>query len=170
MRPFASVRCRPLVTLAALCLLGPIGVGADDDPDHHKVTVKIRPMVLFAGGEVRTTVRTPRDARNRELRVIVEGTDYYAASDVQLDGVDAATSHQFTWKDLPGGPYRVDAILLRENGEKTIVTDCFAVLTGDDANTGVGASPTAAFPTRRRQGQQRPPPPPENPSGAKSGC
>ena len=163
MRPFAFAPFRPWVTLVAVCLAMPLGVVADE-PDHEKVTVKIRPMVLFAGGEVRTTVRTPLDQRNRALRVIVEGADYYGSSDVQLDGMDAATSHQFTWKELPGGPYRVDAILLRENGEKTTVTECFAVLSGDDDASG-GAGPS--FPTRRRQ--QRPAPPTEG-TGVKSGC
>lgn len=167
MRRFAFVPVRPWVTLVGVCVLLPIGIRADDDPEHNKVTVKVRPTVLWAGGEVRTTVRTPRDARNRELRVIVEGTDYYASSDVQLDGVDAATTHQFTWKDLPGGPYRVDAILLRENGEKTTVTDCFAVLTGDENSTGIAsAAPTISS---RRQQQRLPPRPPDT-MGEKSGC
>src|SRR5215212_221146 len=144
MRPSAFLPFRRWVTLIVVCLSVPLGARAED-PEHEKVSVKIRPVVLFAGGEVKTTVRTPRDARNRALRVVVEGTDYYASSDVQLDGVDAATSHQFTWRDLPGGPYRVDAILLREDGEKTTVTNCFAVLSGDD-DSGVGAP---SMPTRR---------------------
>jgi hypothetical protein len=165
MRLFGFVAARPWVPLVVVCLSVPLGVRAED-PEHEKVTIKIRPVVLFAGGEVRTTVRTPRDARNRALRVIVEGPDFYAASDVQLDGVDAATSHQFTWKDLPGGPYRVDATVWRENGDKTTVTDCFAVLSGDDSESGAGEAP--ALPTRPRQ-QQRPPRPPES-AGVKSGC
>jgi hypothetical protein len=167
MRPFAFVPFRRWMTLAAVCLFVPLGVSAED-PEPPKVSVKIRPLVLFAGGEVKTTVRTPRDPRNRELRVIVEGSDYFASSDVQLDGVDAATSHQFTWKDLPGGPYRVDAILLRENGEKTTVTNCFAVLSGDDGNDS-GMGPTPSQSTRRRQ-QRTPPRPPDSSMGPKTGC
>jgi hypothetical protein len=159
---FRFVPVRPWVTLIAVCLLASVGLRAED-PEHEKVTIKIRPLVLFAGGEVKTTVRTPRDARNRALRIVVEGPDFFASSDVQLDGVDAATNHQFTWKDLPGGPYRVDAILLRENGEKSTVTDCFAVIGNDDSDSG-GA---AIQPTRRRQ--QRPTRPPES-MGIKSGC
>jgi hypothetical protein len=164
MRPFSSVPSRRWVTLAAVCLWVPLGLGAEE-PEHQKVTVKNKPAVLWAGGEVQTTVRTPRDARNRELRVIVEGSDYYASSDVQLDGVDAATTHQFTWKDLPGGPYRVEAILLREDGEKTTVTDCFAVLSSDDTS---GAGATAAFPSRRSQ-QRGAPKLPDN-IGPSTGC
>jgi len=163
MCPSAFVPARPWVTLIAVCLFVPLGVSAED-PVHEKVTVKIRPVVLFAGGDVRTTVRTPRDHRNRGLRVVVEGSDFFASSDVQLDGMDAATTHQFTWKELPGGPYRVDAILLREDGERTTVTECFSVLSSDDNDSG-GATPS--FPTRRRQ--QRAPTPPEG-SAVKSGC
>jgi hypothetical protein len=164
MRRFAFVPSRPWVTFVAVCLLVPLGANAEN-PEHDKVTVKIRPMVLFAGGEVRTTVHTPRDARNRGLRIIVEGTDYYASSDVQMDGMDAATTHQFTWKDLPGGPYRVDAILVREDGEKTTATNCFAVLSGDENDPGSGTA--SAQPSRRRQ--QRPTRPPES-MGIKAGC
>jgi hypothetical protein len=165
MRLFASVPPKPWVTLVAVCLFVPLVVGAED-PDHDKVTIKIRPVVLFAGGEVRTTVRTPRDARNRSLRIVVEGTDYYASSDVQLDGVDAATTHQFTWKDLPGGPYRVDAILLREDGDKTIATNCFAVISGDENDPGSGTGTASIQPTRRQQRVSRPP----ESMGIKSGC
>jgi hypothetical protein len=159
---FRFVPCRPWVALVAVCILAPLSVRAED-PDHDKVTIKIRPVVLFAGGEVKTTVRTPRDARNRALRIVVEGPDYFASSDVQLDGVDAAINHQFTWKDLPGGPYRVDAILLRENDEKSTVTNCFAVISGDENEPGTDA----VQPTRRRQ--QRVARPPES-MGIKSGC
>jgi hypothetical protein len=159
---FRFVPARPWVTFVVLCLFASVGTRAED-PDHEKVTIKIRPVVLFAGGEVKTTVRTPRDPRNRALRIVVEGPDYFASSDVQLDGVDAATNHQFTWKDLPGGPYRVDAIQLREDGGKSTVTDCFAVIGNDDSDSGTATMQ----PTRRRQ--QRPTRPPDS-MGLKSGC
>jgi hypothetical protein len=77
---------------------------------------------------------------------------------VQLDGVDGAATHQFTWKQLPGGAYRVEAILLRENGAKETFTSCFAVLSGDDVDTGTGA---AAAPTNRRRRSAPPQPPPQ---------
>ncbi len=128
--------------LAAILLAAP-AAGAD-----APVTVAVRPTIAFVGGDVRTTVRTPRDARNRELRIIVDAADYYASSDVQLDGVAAAATHQFTWKALPGGAYRVEAILLREDGQKETYTSCFAVLGADEVP---GERTTAA---RRLPAQQ----------------
>jgi len=155
MRRFMIARFRFYVPVAALLLVAPV---AAYDAQPPAVSIKVRPAVLFAGGDVRTTVRTPRDPRNRELRVIVEAADYYASSDVQLDGVDGAATHQFTWKQLPGGAYRVEAILLRENGAKETYTSCFAVLSGDDVDTGTGA---AAAPTNRRRRSAPPQPPPQ---------
>jgi hypothetical protein len=135
MRRTRPVCYRLSLPLAAMLLAAP-AAGAD-----APVTVAVRPTVAFAGGEVRTTVRTPRDARNRELRIIVEAPEYYASSDVQLDGVDAAATHQFTWKQLPGGAYRVEAILMREDGHKETYTSCFAVIGADDAGSeAVGAA------------------------------
>jgi hypothetical protein len=157
---FGSTPCRSWVTATALCLFLPI-VGHGEGPESEKVTVKIRPLVLFAGRDVTTTVRAPRDPRNRALRIVVEGSDFYASSDVQLDGVDAATTHRFTWKELPGGAYRVDAILLRADGERTTVTSCFAVLGGDD-----GDSIPTPTPGRRRQPQ----PPKAEATPIRSGC
>lgn len=153
----ASFRvCLPLV---AVCLTAP-GVRAADDPLPQPVSVNIRPLVIFAGGDVRTTVRTPRDPRNRELRIVVEAADYYASSDVQLDGDIAAATHQFTWKALPGGAYRVEAILLRADGERRTVTSCFAVLTGDEGEA-------VPQPTPRR-GRNQPPPTPSGSSPSPS--
>ena len=74
----------------------------------------------------------PVDAAS-ELRIVVEAGDYFKSSDVQLDGVDAPATHQFTWKELPSGAYRVEAILTRADGERTTVTECFAVLGADDS-------------------------------------
>ena len=156
MRRSTIARFRFYVPVTALLLVAP--VAADEAP---AVSIKVRPAVLFAGGDVRTTVRTPRDPRNRELRVIVEAADYYASSDVQIDGVDGAATHQFTWKDLPGGAYRVEAILLREDGHKETYTSCFAVLSGDDVDTGAAAAPTNS---RRRRSAPSPPPTPQGSS------
>jgi hypothetical protein len=129
LRP-TPLRYRLWVPALALWIAAPLVQASD-----AAVAVAVRPTVSFAGGEVRAVVRTPRDARNRELRVVVEAADYYSSSDVQLDGDEAPATHQFSWKALPGGDYRVEAILLRESGEERRVAGCFAVL-GEDQSRG----------------------------------
>jgi hypothetical protein len=129
------------VLLAGVLSTGAVSSGAVSSDTGAPVTLAVRPTVLFEGRDVRTTVRTPRDPRNRELRIIVDAPDYYASSDVQLDGDDAPATHQFTWKELPSGTYRVEAILTRADGERRTVTECFAVLGPDDAADALRPAP-----------------------------
>jgi hypothetical protein len=153
MRRFISLARFPThVPVAVLLLAAP--TAAAEAP----VSIAVRPSVVFVGGDVRTTVRTPRDPRNRELRISIDAADYYASSDVQLDGDGAAATHQFTWKALPGGAYRVEATLLREDGETATFTTCFAVLGGDDTDAGLGSGAA-------RRARALPPPGPSH-----SGC
>jgi len=153
MRTAKTVRDRFLVGFGGVVLAGAVSYGAD-----APVTVALRPTIVFAGRDVRATVRTPRDPRNRELRVTVEAPDYYASSDVQLDGTDAPATHQFTWRELPSGAYRVEAILTREDGERRTATQCFSELGLDDTADGLkppprrGAPPTAPTTTEGRSG------------------
>ena len=136
MRSAKIVRDRFLVGCSGVLLAGVVSYGAD-----APVALAVRPTVLFAGKDVRTTVRTPRDSRNRELRIIVEAADYYASSDVQLDGDDAPATHQFTWKELPSGTYRVEAILTRADDQHVTATQCFAVLGLDDSSDALRGPP-----------------------------
>ena len=77
---------------------------------------------------------------------MVEAADYFKSSDVQLDGVDAPATHQFTWKELPSGAYRVEAILTRDDGERKTVTECFAVLGPDDSADSLRPAPKRSAP------------------------
>jgi hypothetical protein len=154
MRTAKTARDRFLVGFCGVLLAGAVSYGAD-----APVTVALRPTIVFAGRDVRATVRTPRDPRNRELRVTVEAPDYYASSDVQLDGTDAPATHQFTWRELPSGAYRVEAILTREDGERRTATQCFSVLGLDDTADALKPPP--------RRGA--PPAPPSTTEG-RSGC
>ena len=141
MRNAKNARDRFLVGFTGVLVAGVVSSGAVSSGAEAPVTLAVRPTVLFAGRDVRTTVRTPRDPRNRELRIVVEAADYFKSSDVQLDGVDAPATHQFTWKELPSGAYRVEAILTRDDGERRIVTECFAVLGGDDTADSIRQAP-----------------------------
>ena len=71
---------------------------------------------------------------------------------MQLDGDDAPATHQFTWKELPSGAYRVEAILTREDGDRRTVTECFAVLGLDDSADSIrpGAETFSAARRNRR--------------------
>ena len=73
MRNAKTARDRFLVGFTGVLLASAVvSSGAVSSDAGAPVTLAVRPTVLFAGRDVRTTVRTPRDPRNRELRIIVE--------------------------------------------------------------------------------------------------
>ena len=75
--------------------------------DDSKLTVRVTPLVRMSRGEARGLVMVPRHSDNRVLRVILESEDYYSRSDIQLDGEEAARSHNLHWRSLPPGIYWV---------------------------------------------------------------
>jgi hypothetical protein len=75
--------------------------------DDSKVTVRVTPLVRLDRGDARGLVMVPRHSDNRVLRVILESEDYYSRSDIQLDGEEAARSHNLYWRGLPPGIYWV---------------------------------------------------------------
>ncbi len=69
-------------------------------------------------GELHATVRVdPRD-ENRLLRITLDGPLYYASTDVQLDGAEAARVHDMWWRFLPPGEYAVTATVECATGRK----------------------------------------------------
>ena len=54
--------------------------------DVPKLTIRVTPLVHLSRGDARGVVTVPRHADNRILRVILESTDYYSLSEIQLDG------------------------------------------------------------------------------------
>jgi hypothetical protein len=76
-----------------------------------KLTVHLTPLVQLTRGDARGVVTVPQDAANRRLRVVLEAEDYYSVSEVQLDGQDAALTHDFRWRDVPPGAYRATVFL-----------------------------------------------------------
>jgi hypothetical protein len=121
--PLLFTRRTAGVFLLLVGLAAPVPLASD-----AAVSVDVRPSVIHAGGSVRTTVRAPRDPHNRVLRIVLEAADFYASSDLQLDGTNAPAIYQFDWQTLPSGSYRVEAILIRDAGEERRAQRCLAVL------------------------------------------
>jgi hypothetical protein len=84
----------------------PIRAQENHDP---RVSLRLAPYVAFAPATVRATIRVPRHDDNRLLRVAVVSERFFRSSDIQLEGAEAAVSHQMIWKNLPAGDYVVVA-------------------------------------------------------------
>jgi hypothetical protein len=63
-----------------------------------RVTISVRPTVLFEGGAIKLTCRVPQDATNRALEWGLEG---YRYSRVELDGADARVTHEWIIERVP---------------------------------------------------------------------
>ena len=96
-----------------LCILGTVAVWPASAGE--RITIKVSPAVAFAPANlvVRTTIEA--DARNRAIAIVAESSDFYRASEVELDGDKAPRTTTFEFQSLPSGTYQVTATLIGAN-------------------------------------------------------
>jgi hypothetical protein len=82
------------------------------------LSLQVTPTMAMAGTFVQALVRVHPNVQNRLLRVSVESTGYFRASDVTLDGADAKISHFVPLRALPAGSYDVVAVVYGSEGER----------------------------------------------------
>jgi hypothetical protein len=100
------------ILLAGVLMLVAAPIGAGD-----RIVIRVSPSVAFAPANliVRTTVETNR--ANRMLEVIAESEDFYRSSEMPLDGEHAPHTTLFEFRSMPGGVYRVRALVKDASGE-----------------------------------------------------
>lgn len=64
----------------------------------ERVTIKVSPYVVMAGGTVRVTCRVPRHPENRRLTI---GLSNYRESQRDLEGEYAPVTHEVTYEHVP---------------------------------------------------------------------
>jgi hypothetical protein len=82
------------------------------------VEVQVNPRRGFARADVRAVITVERDAKNRTLVVVLDGTNLYRRTDETLDGADAARIREVWFKVVPEGRYAVTAIVTRNDGSQ----------------------------------------------------
>lgn len=80
------------------------------------VSIDVRPRRAMAPGAFMVTVRTPRDDRNRKLRIAIDGANYYRGTYEEMTG-DSPIIRRVIFEHIPGGWYYIVADLLQNNGE-----------------------------------------------------
>jgi hypothetical protein len=113
----------------ALVLVGARAPTIAADAD---VRVSIRPRVLFAGQDTHVIVRVTPDDENRLLRVELDGPAYYASTEMQLDGAEAARTHDVWWRTLPAGSY-VMWVRLERAGARPVVQQFSLTVAGSES-------------------------------------
>jgi hypothetical protein len=100
----------PIVLAGVLMLAAPLGAG-------DRIAIRVSPSVAFAPANliVRTTIEN--NHRNRLLEVVAESEDFYRSSEMPLDGENAPHTTLFEFRSVPGGTYRVRALVKDASGE-----------------------------------------------------
>ena len=73
--------------------------------------VTVSPIHSFAPATVTIRARIEPSVENRMLAIVADGDDFYRSSEIQLDGDHAPKSVNLRFSNLPGGEYRISAVL-----------------------------------------------------------
>jgi len=98
--------------IGILMLAGSLRAGADE-----KLTLSVSPAVAFAPATLIVRARIESDSRNRAVEIVAESSDFYRASEVQLDGDNAPVTNRFEFRSLPSGTYEIKARVLDASGQ-----------------------------------------------------
>lgn len=105
----------PAHLMASLALLFLFFMGAAS-LTSKPVTLTVYPRISSAPATLRLSLHIPRDAENRGVSVVADGTDFLRTTEIELEGTDAATVIPFTWYGVPAGNYAVTARLRGTHG------------------------------------------------------
>jgi hypothetical protein len=89
----------------------------------ERVSLRVTPAIAFAPANliVRAIVESNKD--NRSLEIIAESPDFYRSSETALDGDHAPRVTMMQFKSMPGGEYRVRAIIKGVSGQQLAMAD-----------------------------------------------
>jgi len=112
-----------IAALAAICTLLPTLTATGDERLAIRVTPAIAPAPAFV--VVRAVVAVDPD--NRMLEVSAESGDFYASSQVPLDGERSPRTSEVRFAGLPSGVYRVSATLVGSQGPRAAASSSIIV-------------------------------------------
>ncbi len=95
---------------------------------ERPLSIRVSPAAATAPAFVRVQVNVATDADNRALEVVADSTNFYRASRVPLDGVDAAPVQVFEFPRLPSGVYEMRATLIGRGGERATASATIQVV------------------------------------------
>lgn len=83
-----------------------------------RVKVEAYPRIAMAPAALKLTARVDPHPDNRMLRIVLDCERFYAASEIQLDGADAARTHQLPIiEGVPAGGCEVTAAVTDNRGK-----------------------------------------------------
>ena len=85
------------------------------------LAMAVSPNVAFAPATVRVRATVNANSENRAIQIVAESADFYRSSEIPLDGAQGPRTTVVEFRGLPGGTYRVTAILIRVSDRMTVV-------------------------------------------------
>ena len=89
-----------------------------ENANTHPVELRLTSRFAMSPAQMRSLVRVAPHENNRRLRIVVDSPDYYRASEIDLDGVEAPLNHYFAWSALPAGSYSIVVTVLGADGPR----------------------------------------------------
>jgi hypothetical protein len=89
---------------------------------NDRLAMRVSPSVAYAPANLLVRASVEADAQNRALQIIAESPEFYRSSEIQLDGDRAPRTSMFEFRGLPGGMYRVRAVLKGAGGRALATT------------------------------------------------
>ncbi|HZI79407.1 MAG TPA: hypothetical protein VFD69_07835 [Vicinamibacterales bacterium] len=83
-----------------------------------QVSVRVNPSVAVAPTTLAIRVNVARQPENRALEIVVDSSDFYRLSRVQLDGDRAPTVNTLRIDSVPAGEYEVTATVIGSDGKR----------------------------------------------------
>ena len=112
-----------------------------ENANTHPVELRLTSRFAMSPAQMRSLVRVAPHEDNRRLRIVVDSPDYYRASEIDLDGMQAPLNHYFAWSELPAGSYSIVVTVLGANGPPRSSELPFEVLgPGRASNANSGAN------------------------------
>jgi hypothetical protein len=119
---------------ATLWLIGVAAAGAVGAADpaagaEQPVRLVVAPRFARAPAVVRIHAFVEPGADNRQLEVILESSDYYRSSAIEMSGADAPRGHDVEFRGVPVGTHDVRVVLSGPGGSvRAVAHDRVAVV------------------------------------------
>ena len=84
-----------------------------------RLRMRVFPAVQRAPAALTVQITITASDDNRLLRVVAESPNFYRASEITIDGQNAAPLNVFRFRDLPTGLYEITGVLIDAHGQQS---------------------------------------------------
>jgi hypothetical protein len=114
--------------LTAAVMIGCLMLGAVTLDGAEPLRMKVWPKMGHEPADLYVLAVIEADDRNRLLEITVDSADFFASSQMQLDGRRAPRLSDISFRSVPGGNYVVTTTLIGSDGRRAEVTQAVIIV------------------------------------------